>query len=180
MNITIEIVHKYIIKVHKNLLRYVIIILVCKWHLFFRILRNVKMVKILTFINQERQRVQQEYKMNFSGNVSSKWKISSKCHKSITMPRMNGLLYEVSNKGFCHKRCFRKSRGTTYFACRAMNLRKVQFCWTCCLFRYVTDRRLFVRKKEKRSIQFMTNKCSASGKLNWSEKFNFDHQTRQL
>ena len=88
--------------------------------------------------------------------IEEKWKFLEmedffKCHKRITMPRMNGLLYEVSNKGFCHKRCFRKSRGTTYFTCRAMNLRKVQFCWTCCLFRYVTDRRLFVRKKEKKT-----------------------------
>ena len=169
MNITIEIVHKYIIKVHNI----VLIILVCKWHSFFRILRTQKMVKILTFINQERQRVQHEYKMNFSGNVSSKWKISSKffslCHKS-KMPRMNGLLYEVSNKGFCHKRCFRKSRGTTYFTCRAMNLRKVQFCWTCCLFRYVTD-------KEKRPcIQFTTNKWM----VNWIEVKNPISSSRQL
>ena len=169
MNITIEIVHKYIIKVHNI----VLIILVCKWHLFFRILRTQKMVKILTFINQERQRVQHEYKMNFSGNVSSKWKISSKffslCHKSITMPRMNGLLYEVSNKGFCHKRCFRKSRGTTYFTCRAMNLRKVQFCWTCCLFRYVTDsirHKTLCQKKGKKDL-FNSWPINASHLTNW-------------
>ena len=102
MNITIEIVHKYIIKVHNI----VLIILVCKWHLFFRILRTQKMVKILTFINQERQRVQHEYKMNFSGNVSSKWKISQNAIKVLQCKEWMDYCMRFLTRAFATKDAF--------------------------------------------------------------------------
>ena len=187
MNITIEIVHKYIIKVHNI----VLIILVCKWHLFFRILRTQKMVKILTFINQERQReCSKNTKWTFPETFlrngrflqnSFRYAIKVKCQEWMDY------CMRFLTRAFATKDAFVNLVVQHTLLVEQWIFEKYNSAEPAVFLdtsQTASDIRVFVRKKEKRPIQFMTNKCFASDKLNLSEKFRFNFiikpQTRQL